>query len=60
MTTTVWTGEWPGIVECRELDLWVYDFPGMPGKSEDLNTLARMGFTGEVVWDRDKEKWVKP
>lgn len=60
VSTTIWTGEWPGIEECHELDLWVWDFPGIPGKSEDLNRLQMMGFMGQVVWDQEKEKWVRP
>lgn len=57
---TIWTGTWPGVVECRELNLYVYDFPGIPGKSEDLNALAMMGRTGELVWDHARELWVRP
>ncbi len=57
---TIWTGEWPGVEECREMGLYVYDFPGVPGKSEDLNRLAIMGLTGEVVWSVEKERWIRP
>ena len=57
---TIWTGEWPGVEECRELDLYVYDFLGILGKSEDLNRLGIMGLTGEVVWSVEKERWIRP
>jgi len=57
---TVWTGEWPGVEECREFDMYVYDFPGIPGKSEDLNKLIFMGMTGELLWSVERERWVRP
>lgn len=57
---TKWTGEWPGVVECREFDMYVYDFPGIPGKSEDLNKLVFMGMTGQLTWDVEKERWIRP
>lgn len=60
VTPTHWTGEWPGVKECRDLDLYLYDFPGIPGKSEDLIRLAIMSHTGEVIWDKEKELWVRP
>lgn len=56
---TIWTGEWPGVAECREFNMYVYDFPGIPGKSEDLNRLYMMGMTGKLTWDVEKERWVK-
>jgi hypothetical protein len=45
---TVWTGEWPGDVEVRE------------GLAVDLNELSMKGATGQLRWDRDRERWVAP
>lgn len=57
-----WTGEWPGVAECRELGFFCVEAPGMgphpvggcfwpcspdyPGATEDLNRLARYKATG--------------
>lgn len=58
-----WTGEWPGLAECRELNLWCVlnqNGPGWvpchkdhPGASEDLNRLIIV-----ARWDKDLQKWV--
>jgi hypothetical protein len=51
----IWTGEWPGVAECREFGWycklirgqgWVNCEKDEPGASEDLNRLDR-----EAVWD---------
>jgi primosomal protein N' len=64
---TTWTGEWPGVAECKEFDLWSYFGPPWivckadhPQAVEDLNTLLVMAVKGEVIWDRGKERFVKP
>ncbi len=60
----VWTGEWPGDVECREFGWWVQDrcaegmgwvpcAPDAPGATEDLNRLYR-----DARWDVDRRRWV--
>lgn len=62
---SIWTGEWPGVVECREYGF--YCVPGSswpaawypcaadyPGATEDLNRLYR-----ECVWDEKLQKMVK-
>lgn len=58
-----WTGEWPGVVECREYDFWSVFKPhvgwlsvpkGTPGATEDLNRLYR-----ECRWDPDQQRMVK-
>lgn len=59
----VWTGEWPGVAECREFG-WYSRFipgvgwrrcePGWPGASEDLNRLHG----GEAGWDAAAGRWV--
>lgn len=60
---TIWTGEWPGDEEARELNLWCrWGPPWIPCESThpdarpDLNRLA---ITTNLVWDRDREKWIK-
>jgi hypothetical protein len=58
----VWTGEWPGIEECREfgwyskavLGGWVACAKDDPEASEDLNRLRK-----EAQWNRSKKRWVK-
>ncbi len=60
----VWTGEWPGDVECREFGWWVQDrcaegmgwvpcSPDAPGATEDLNRLSR-----DARWDVGRRRWV--
>jgi len=57
-----WTGEWPGVKECREFgwyarmtsDGWVRCEKTDPGASEDLNRLAVF-----AEWDREKGRWVR-
>ena len=64
----LWTGEWPGQLECREYGWWAVFGPGLnppqigwvsvpegtPGASEDLNRLYR-----ECDWDQEKQRMVK-
>ena len=61
-----WSGEWPGLAECREYGLysrfgangWETGLAASDeGASEDLNTLVTMGARGELVWN--KKRWVK-
>ncbi len=60
----VWSGEWPGIAECREFGWWaqfrgaeglgfVPCAPDAPGAREDLNRLA-----ADAVWSREQTRWV--
>jgi hypothetical protein len=60
----VWTGHWPGTVECAEFGWWVQDrcgeglgftpcAPNAPGAIEDLNRLYY-----DARWDRAAERWV--
>ncbi len=60
----VWTGRWPGDVECAEFGFWSYwddskgwvrCAPDHPQASEDLNRLH-----WEAVWDRNRGRWVLP
>jgi hypothetical protein len=62
-----WTGEWPGVVECREFNLFSRFVPGLgfvpvdrgdPAAVEDLNTLTARGLSGELLWNG--ERWVLP
>lgn len=60
-----WTGEWPGVAECREFGWYSYWELGEttrrrvscsadhPEASEDLNRL----YSGEAVWDADAKRW---
>ena len=64
---TTWTGIWPGDLECVEYGLfskwgppWIPCDPDEPGAGPDLNELNRMHAKGELVWDKEKERLVKP
>ncbi len=58
----VWSGEWPGLKECRELNLWCKSNPNGvgwvkcdrndPEATEDLNALSV-----ECFWDRKTMSW---
>jgi hypothetical protein len=49
-----WTGLWPGVIECREFG-YLMSGP-LP---EDLNALSIAASRGEVVWDRQAQRWRK-
>ena len=60
----VWTGLWPGDMECREFGWWVQDryseglgfvpcAPDAPGATEDLNRLSR-----DARWSPERARWV--
>lgn len=53
-----WNGVWPGKEECREYGFWHIEGQrvpaGTPDAREDLNRL----YSGECVWDVDKQKMV--
>jgi hypothetical protein len=77
---SIWTGEWPGEVECRQLGWYarwtvtsaysrdglpdtgrqVACSPDEPGANPDLQRLTIAGATGELVWDRQQERWTTP
>lgn len=46
--STIWTGEWPGRREQQE-----YGYP-------DLNDLAVACARGELRWDSEQERWIRP
>ncbi|MFO0906836.1 MAG: hypothetical protein U0794_00490 [Isosphaeraceae bacterium] len=57
-----WTGEWPGVAECREFGWYARLFQGKgwvrcgkddPEATEDLNRLR-----SEAVWDVGKQRFV--
>lgn len=59
-----WTGEWPGVMECREFDWYAKLVPGQdwqvcnktdPQAREDLNRLNR-----DAVWSKDLGRFVLP
>ncbi len=60
---TTWDGEWPGLAECREFNLWCKrneNGPGYvkcdkddPNAKEDLNKLHE----NDYHWNKDKERW---
>lgn len=60
---TIWTGEWPGVVECREFGWYVAvsrtTVRNWRDGFEDLNRLALAALNGEVVWDVDAQRWRK-
>lgn len=59
----IWTGRWPGVVECEELGFWTLDLcqegrgfvtctAGTPGATADLNKLAAVAGSGFLLtWD---------
>lgn len=61
----VWTGEWPGDLECREFDLWSkWTDHGWeettkddPAATEDLNRLVTLAAEGLLDWNG--QRWVK-
>ncbi len=52
----VWTGTYPGVLECQQMGFWTTREDGK--ETEDLNKLASYAFQGLVKWDRKKEQWV--
>jgi hypothetical protein len=60
-----WSGEWPGLAECREFGWYCRRRPGVldwvacsadhPDAMEDLNRLGAEG-----VWDRERGRFVMP
>lgn len=57
-----WTGEWPGVAECREFgwyallspsDGWVRCGADQPDSTEDLNRLYI-----EARWDQEEQRFV--
>lgn len=64
---TTWTGRWPGDVECEEFGWWVrWTDHGWEkcsadtgGATEDLNRLVMSPHTGETVWDRNAQRYVR-
>lgn len=59
----IWTGEWPGVAECREFGWWCYFVPygdpswvpcgpEHPDAQPDLNRLHV-----EAVWDAAAKRW---
>lgn len=57
----IWSGEWPGVAECREMGLWCRMTehgwtpcaPDDPEAREDLNRLHTV-----TQWDQTQQKWV--
>jgi hypothetical protein len=59
-----WSGEWPGVAECREFGWYAKLIPGEgwvscdkndTGAKEDLNRLVT-----EAVWDRKQGRFILP
>ncbi len=63
----IWSGEWPGVAECREFGWWCYFGPDYgetgwircaaddPRATPDLSRLMV-----EARWDSATKRWVKP
>lgn len=61
-----WTGEWPGVVECKELGWfsirnphgvgWIPVEPGTPGATEDLNRWTYYALTGNDNLYKEKDQ----
>jgi hypothetical protein len=63
----IWTGEWPGVAECREFGWWCYFGPDHgergwvrcaaddPRARPDLNRLLF-----DAVWDPNIKRWTRP
>jgi hypothetical protein len=59
-----WSGEWPGVAECREFGWYAKLNPGGPGyvpcsanekgAMEDLNRLQK-----DAKWDKKAQRWKK-
>lgn len=64
----IWTGQWPGELECQELGLWSkWTDHGWekcdkddPDAGEDLNALAELHALGKLVWDSQVQRLVLP
>jgi hypothetical protein len=65
----VWTGRWPGEVECEREDWWSYFDQARgwircpadaPDASHDLNRLLEAAAGGYLVWSREQQEWVRP
>ncbi|MDQ2687492.1 MAG: hypothetical protein M3Y28_06450 [Armatimonadota bacterium] len=62
--SSYWTGEWPGVVQCRARGWWCVRAkrgwqpcpPGTPGAIEDLNRLAYFEQTGEDTLYDDSDR----
>lgn len=50
-TPDVWTGEWPGVADCRRLG-WYTAPDSIYGYMEDLNRLVT-----HAVWNRELQRW---
>lgn len=48
-----WTGEWPGVAECREFG-WYTTIARVVGPTEDLSRLHV-----DAVWSVKKKRWEK-
>lgn len=60
-----WSGEWPGLADCRRLGFWCRPVEGRgwvpcagsdPEAQPDLNRLNGR----DAVWDRGHKRWVRP
>lgn len=56
---TLWTGEWPGTVECQLMGLWRTE-GGEPTQLPDLNQLGVLACEGHLVWSPLNERWMLP
>lgn len=70
MPDSVWTGVWPGVVECQEFGWYARFVPNGkppfvrttesdPEGREDLNRLAEESAFGPLTWDRDQLRWIR-
>lgn len=67
LSSVPWSGEFPGLAECREFGFYCINIPATgwvpceidePGAREDLNRLADEVHFGRIVWSVEQAKFI--